>query len=155
MSGLNKLIEEWIEKADHDLGSAKLIYLHIPQYFDTIAFHCQQATEKYLKAILHYYDVEFQRSHNLVYLLDLLSQKIDIPEEVYNKAILLNGFSVQIRYPDNTIHLTKEELETAIQISQEFREMAVKTVGLNELTDDSIEQPSPDGLNEDFTFIPN
>ena len=79
MSEPNKITKEWIEKADHDLGSAKLIYLHIPQYFDTIAFHCQQATEKYLKAMLVFYDVEFQRSHNLVYLLDLLSQKIDIP----------------------------------------------------------------------------
>lgn len=132
MSEPNQITKEWIEKADHDLGSAKLIYLHIPQYFDTIAFHCQQATEKYLKAMLNYYGVEFQRSHNLVYLLDLLSQKIATPDEVYDKAILLNGFSVQIRYPDNKTHLTKEELEFAIQISQEFREMAIKTVGLNE-----------------------
>lgn len=23
-------IKEWIEKADHDLGSAKIIYLHLP-----------------------------------------------------------------------------------------------------------------------------
>lgn len=44
----------WVEKADHDLGSAKLIYLHIPEYFDTIAFHCQQAVEKYLKCLLIY-----------------------------------------------------------------------------------------------------
>jgi hypothetical protein len=47
MSEINKTIYEWMVKADHDLGSAKLIYLHIPEYFDTIAFHCQQATEKY------------------------------------------------------------------------------------------------------------
>lgn len=40
----------------------------------------------------------------------MLSQKIDIPEDIYNKAIMLNGFSVQIRYPDNTIYLTKDEL---------------------------------------------
>lgn len=46
------LIEEWIDKADHDLGTAKLIFLHISEYFDTIAFHCQQATENYLKAML-------------------------------------------------------------------------------------------------------
>jgi hypothetical protein len=38
-------IKAWISKADHDLGSAKIIYLHLPDYFDTIAFHCQQATE--------------------------------------------------------------------------------------------------------------
>lgn len=39
MSEKDELINEWIDKADHDLGSAKLIFLHIPEYFDTIAFH--------------------------------------------------------------------------------------------------------------------
>ena len=29
MSEKDELINEWINKADHDLGSAKLIYLHI------------------------------------------------------------------------------------------------------------------------------
>ncbi len=132
MSAVNKKVKDWIDKANHDLGSAKLIYLHIPDYFDTIAFHCQQATEKYLKSILEYYGIEFQRSHTLVYLLDLLAQRIDIAENIYDKAIMLNGFSVQIRYPDNTIYLTKEELETSISISQEFRDFAIKTIGIKE-----------------------
>ena len=78
MNEKDELINLWIDKADNDLGSAKLIYLHIPNYFDTIAFHCQQATEKYLKAILVHFDTEFQRSHNLIYLLDLLSEQIEI-----------------------------------------------------------------------------
>ena len=132
MSEASKIIKEWIDKADHDLGSAKLIYLHIPEYFDTIAFHCQQATEKYIKSILEYYGIEFQRSHNFVYLLDLLSQKIEVNESIYDKAILLNGFSVQIRYPDNKIYLTKDELEVAIKISEEFRNFAIKTIGVKE-----------------------
>lgn len=38
--------KDWIEKADHDLGSAKIIFIHLPDYFDTIAFHCQQAVER-------------------------------------------------------------------------------------------------------------
>lgn len=58
MNADNERIREWIDKADHDLGSAKLIYLHIPEYFDTIAFHCQQATEKYLKATLVFYRID-------------------------------------------------------------------------------------------------
>jgi HEPN domain-containing protein len=99
MSENNKHVLDWIEKADHDLGSAKLIFLHIPDYFDTIAFHCQQAVEKYLKAILVNYKIEFQRTHNLVYLLDILSGRFEIDESKYDKAIILNGLSVQIRYP--------------------------------------------------------
>jgi HEPN domain-containing protein len=44
-----KDIKQWIIKGDHDFGTAKVTYLHIPEYFDTITFHCQQAVEKYLK----------------------------------------------------------------------------------------------------------
>jgi hypothetical protein len=82
--------------------------------------------------MLEYYEIVFQRSHNLVYLVDLLSQKIEITEDIYDKAIMLNGFSVQIRYPDTTIYLTNEELEMSIKISQEFREFAIKTIGIKE-----------------------
>ncbi|MBW8330577.1 MAG: HEPN domain-containing protein [Prolixibacteraceae bacterium] len=132
MSADSQLIREWIDKADHDLGSAKLIFLHIPEYFDTIAFHCQQATEKYLKASLVYYGIDFQRTHNLVYLLDLLSQKIALSEDIYDQAILLNGFSVQIRYPNKNVYLTKEELELSINIAQEFRNLALQMIGIKE-----------------------
>ncbi|NOU16015.1 MAG: HEPN domain-containing protein [Bacteroidales bacterium] len=123
-------IKEWIEKADHDLGSAKIIYLHLPDYFDTIAFHCQQAVEKYIKAILVLNKIEFLRSHDLVYLLELLSRNIEIDEAKFRKAFTLNNYGVQIRYPNKIIKLTKEELETAIQIAEEFRAFSVDLIGL-------------------------
>jgi len=125
-------IKEWMNKADHDLGSAKLIFLHIPDYIDTIAFHCQQAVEKYIKALLVYFEIDFQRSHNLIYLLDLLTKKLEVSEDRYEKAILLNGFSVQIRYPDKTIYLSKEELATAIEIAQDFRVFAIDLIGIKD-----------------------
>lgn len=125
-----KEVSEWIEKADHDLGSAKIIFLHLPDYFDTIAFHCQQAVEKYVKAVLVYYNIDFQRSHDLVYLLDLLTRKIDIDEVTFRKAFTLNNFSVQIRYPNKIVKLSKEELETAIQIADEFQLFALNIIGL-------------------------
>lgn len=63
----NQIISAWINKTDHDLGSAKLIFHHIPDYYDIIAFHCQQAVEKYIKASLIYFQIEFLRSHDLLY----------------------------------------------------------------------------------------
>ncbi len=113
-------IMNWIEKAEHDLGSAKIIFIHLPDYFDTIAFHCQQAVEKYLKAILVYYKIEFKKTHDLIYLLELLSSKIDIDDITFRNAFTLNNFSVQIRYPNKIIKLTKDELEMAIQIAEKF-----------------------------------
>src|SRR5690606_17037435 len=133
MKEKDEFVGEWIEKGDHDLGSAKLIFLHIPEYFDTIAFHCQQAVEKYLKALLIYFEIDFKRSHDLMYLLDLLSQSLEIKESMYDSALLLNVFSVQIRYPDNTVYLSSEELETSISIAQDFRDYVIKTVGIDEI----------------------
>ena len=130
MSGSIKEIELWLSKGDHDLGTAKITYLHIPEYLDTVTFHCQQAVEKYLKAILVYYEIDFQRTHNLIYLLELLAKKIEFEEDRFDKAILLNGFSVQIRYPDKTIFLSNQELETAIAISEEFRSYACGIIGI-------------------------
>ena len=131
MSELIDGTKEWIEKADHDLGSAKVIYLHLPDYFDTIAFHCQQAAEKYIKAVLFFHGIEFQRSHDLIYLLELLSGKIDINENWYKQAVSLNGFSVQIRYPNTIIKLSKEEIETSIQIADDFRKFAIQLTGID------------------------
>ncbi|MBW8333553.1 MAG: HEPN domain-containing protein [Prolixibacteraceae bacterium] len=130
MSGQFEEIKEWMEKADHDLGSAKVIYLHLPEYFDTIAFHCQQAVEKYLKAVLIYYHIDFLRSHDLIYLLELLSAKIEVDDSKFKKAFSLNNFGVQIRYPNKIVKLSKEEIEAAIEISEEFRRFAVKIIGM-------------------------
>lgn len=122
----------WINKADHDLGSAKIIYHHLPDYFDTIAFHCQQATEKYIKAVLIHKEIEFDRSHDLIYLLELLPDDIAISIDQYKKAVSLNGFSVQIRYPNKIEYMTKDELEEAIGIAQEFRDFAIEIIGIKE-----------------------
>jgi len=121
----SKVVNTWIEKADHDLGSAKLIFQHIPGYFDSIAFHCQQAVEKYIKAALIHKGIEFQRSHDLPYLLEILSRKVEIKPEIFDKAILLNGYSVEIRYPDQIIHLTDDELKSAISVADDFRQFAL------------------------------
>jgi len=122
----------WLNKADHDLGSAKIIYHHLPDYVDIIAFHCQQAAEKYIKAVLFYREIEFDRSHDLIYLLELLPNDIEVSMEQYRKAVSLNGFSVQIRYPNKIEHMTIEELEEAIGIAQEFRDFAIQKIGIKE-----------------------
>jgi len=43
MSASEDRLKDWIEKADHDLGTAIVINQYIPDYSDTLVFHCQQA----------------------------------------------------------------------------------------------------------------
>jgi len=122
------IIRLWIEKADHDLGTAEIVNQHIPKYMDTIAFHCQQAVEKYLKAFLIFLDIGFKRTHDLVLLLDLISTKEQIGDDLYEKAAELQAFSVEIRYPDTIINLTEEDIMSALAIAREFRELVISKI---------------------------
>jgi HEPN domain-containing protein len=49
----NDIIQTWLIKAEHDLQTAEIVASHLPDFDDTIAFHCQQAIEKSLKGYLH------------------------------------------------------------------------------------------------------
>jgi len=122
-------LKDWIEKADHDLGTAIVINQYIPDYSDTLAFHCQQATEKYIKCLLEKHSIPFKKSHDLRYLLDLLEDVIPFEKELYESIMKLNAFGVEIRYPDIKIDLTTEDREEAIQIAKRFREFLISNIG--------------------------
>jgi HEPN domain-containing protein len=114
-------IKQWIIKGDHDLGTAKVTYLHIPEFLDTVTFHCQQAVEKYLKAFLIFQSTEFRFSHDLVYLLDLINQKDSEFEQFYDSVSELQGYAIEVRYPNETIFLSNEKVENAILIAKNIR----------------------------------
>jgi len=129
MNANENRFRDWIEKADHDLGTAIVINQYIPEYSDTLAFHCQQATEKYIKCLLEMHSIPFKRSHDLRYLLDLLDEAIPINKQLYESTMKLNAFGVEIRYPDIRIELTTKDREEAIQIAKDFREFLKFHIG--------------------------
>jgi HEPN domain-containing protein len=63
-------INQWLIKSQRDLGSAKRLMLGEEPYFDTGVYHCQQSAEKALKAYLVHQDIEIEKTHNLVTLLE-------------------------------------------------------------------------------------
>lgn len=122
---------KWIEKADHDLGTAQVTFLYLPGTRDTIAFHCQQAVEKYLKSYLLYLEIPFKRTHSLNYLLSLLSQHVEISEILFDRASGLEEFSVEIRYPDITIDLSDEDIQQAFDNVKHFRQFVLTSMNLS------------------------
>lgn len=116
-------IKAWIVKGDHDLGTAKITYYHIPEYLDTVTFHCQQAIEKYLKGYLISQSTPFKFSHDLIYLLDLITEKDSEFKVYYDILSELQGYAVEIRYPNEMIFLSKEKVEGAIKIAKEIRDV--------------------------------
>jgi HEPN domain-containing protein len=49
---MKKLTAQWLKKADADFAAAEQLLQVRPLLNDQIGFHCQQAAEKYLKALL-------------------------------------------------------------------------------------------------------
>ncbi len=70
-------IDKWIEKADNDLKAAEILFNvdREEMVTDVICFHCEQVVEKYLKAYLISRKVEFKKTHNIEYLLELCKAK--------------------------------------------------------------------------------
>ena len=64
-------VRNWLIKSLHDLGSARRLMEGDEPYLDTAVYHCQQAAEKVLKAFLTYHDILFERTHDLIELLEL------------------------------------------------------------------------------------
>jgi HEPN domain-containing protein len=61
---LRDLVEQWIAKADVDYRAAQRLVADSEPIREVIAFHRQQATEKYVKAFLVRHQVEFPRTRN-------------------------------------------------------------------------------------------
>ena len=139
MNALVNEIKQWIEKGDHDLGTAKVTYLYIPEYLDTVTYHCQQAVEKYLKAYLIFKSTSFRFSHDLIYLLDLITQNDPDFGNFYDSASELQGYAIEVRYPNETIYLSNEKVEKAMKIAKDVRDIVTNkmniTVDYNEIID--------------------
>jgi len=65
---------------------------------EIVGFHCQQAAEKFLKAVLSEIGVHFQRTHNLRQLMDLLSDAgCPLPDDL-SDLDTLTPFCTTFRY---------------------------------------------------------
>ena len=70
-------VKEWVRFADMDVLSANhLNEIQHPKPLEIICYHCQQAAEKMLKALIITYDGELQKTHDLGLLTDQLSEFI-------------------------------------------------------------------------------
>lgn len=91
------LARGWMLKGDSDRSTAEQV-LHGPGPFDTGCFHCQQAGEKYLKAILALGGQPILQTHDLEDVYNLCLGVA--PGLVLDRLELstLTPYAVQVRY---------------------------------------------------------
>lgn len=92
--------EVLFKKADADLALVEhaLALEDKPIEVDIIFFHLQQAVEKYLKALVCYNGVHFEKIHNIDKIIDICRiNSIELPDYI-DIFIELNPYGVEGRY---------------------------------------------------------
>jgi HEPN domain-containing protein len=96
------LIGEWIERADADLHVAERMAAEAAlslRVREIVGFHCQQAAEKYLKALLTRFQIDFPRTHDIHALLGFVDRINPRWTVAMRDADWLSPFGAAVRYP--------------------------------------------------------
>jgi HEPN domain-containing protein len=125
---MQKLTAEWVQKAEVDVKAAQRLFQEKPPLNDPACFHCQQAAEKYLKALLQELGLPVPKIHDLDDLLDDL-----LPHDPTLAALRaglnrLTEYAVDYRYPG--VHATSRRTRSALRVSQQVRQSIRKRLGL-------------------------
>jgi len=70
---VNELANQWVAKAQADYDAARALSEHGGGHWAIVAFHCQQAAEKFIKGLLTALQIEFGKTHDIAVLVDKLA----------------------------------------------------------------------------------
>lgn len=113
----------FLTKGEQDLVAARALADNPDIAPDIIGFHCQQAVEKFLKAVLVSGGVSFRKTHDLIELLGILEDNgLPLPE---NRDALdeLEPYAVTARYDffDEPVHFDRKQ---AVRTAESVRNWA-------------------------------
>jgi len=125
---VNPSFEEWLEKAEEDYNFAcrNLADFTIP-FFSQICYHFQQAAEKYLKAYIVAYELEFKKIHDLTELLRICQKKEPSFSSLSSACEFLTDFYIETRYPVPwPVRVSREEAKKARKYTKDIRDFIRK-----------------------------
>jgi HEPN domain-containing protein len=93
-----------------------------------VAFHAQQAAEKFIKALLQHRRTDFPKTHNLVELVRLLDPPETRLTEMAEPLGDLSAMAVEVRYPGATMSTARAG--KACDTADRVRSICLELVGL-------------------------
>jgi len=122
---LKEKVNQWIIKAENDINSANYLLLSEKIICDTICFHCQQASEKYLKAYIVSRNIVPLKTHKLSQIL-YTCISIDSSFEELTDTVFLTEYAVDIRYADDFLIPTVEDALEAFEMANKVKQFVLK-----------------------------
>jgi HEPN domain-containing protein len=89
----------WLSKAQTDVRCARVSRGADPPILEDALFHCQQACEKALKALLAWHDVPFRKTHSLEEVGEQCLRIDPSLRAFVDAAVPLTEFAWAYRYP--------------------------------------------------------
>lgn len=145
MSGLDHLeeVERWLDFAEEGLRTAEALLGRedVPRQ---VCFHAQQAAEKAIKSIFVFLQTEFQYTHDLDRLLELVPDGWSLKEE-FTDLSGLTFWATRGRYPGSPREATDEEATTAAEQAREVYERTREDLARHGYAPDEPEVTGRDG----------
>src|SRR5436309_608998 len=125
---MKRTTREWVRKAEADYRAARKLNRGSDPLHDQTCFCCQQAAEKYLKALLEESGLPIPRTHLLKDLLTLLQPHQAVLGRLRRGLVFLTRFAVGTRYPGESAR--KREAAAALRWADGVRTAARALLGL-------------------------
>ena len=112
----------WFVKLSNDLRAAETDLKASPPLLEDVLFHCQQATEKAMKALLTWHDRPFRKTHDLV---EIGAQCVEVDstlEPLLRRAAPLTEFAWKYRYPGEAEAASQEMVAEAFTLAKQIYE---------------------------------
>ena len=129
-------VKEWLDYAKMDLSAAKHLYeTFYPKPLQIICYHCQQAAEKALKAVIVAKGKPggMPKIHDLEFLLSQMKNYANISEEIWDYAEALTPYGIEIRYPGGT-EISDEDTKMGLKYAEAICSWAIKEITINSIS---------------------
>lgn len=108
----------WLMRARDDLGAAHKLLAEPDPFPATAAYHCQQAAEKALKALIASTDTPVPKTHDLRALIERCVAVDETLSVLRDACDELTPFATEFRYPTDAPDPTPGEVTQALKLSE-------------------------------------
>jgi HEPN domain-containing protein len=108
---------QWIKRAKSNMARARAGRVSPEILYEDLCFDSQQVVEKTLKALCAYHNITFPRTHDIAYLIELLTKgDVRIPDDIQHSK-LLTSYAVETRYPGDYEPVDESDYAAAVEIA--------------------------------------
>jgi HEPN domain-containing protein len=111
-------VAAWLARADQDLRAAQVDLDAAPPLLADAAFHCQQAVEKALKALLTRHDHPFRNTHDIGELSLACLEHEPSLESLLRASAPLTEYAWRFRGPGEPFEPERQEVDDALTLAR-------------------------------------